>query len=90
VLAGRCPNLLAEAALYRYDDDPKERRAEVPVDESNHALAALRYLISRLDERRMARPPAADAPDPAPSKPPSPPSRRRWLRYDNEALWTTL
>jgi len=25
------------------------------MDEHNHALAALRYLISRIDERRMAR-----------------------------------
>jgi hypothetical protein len=54
-LAGRCPNLLAEAGLYRYRDDPAQRHAEVPVDEHNHALGALRYLISRLDARQMAR-----------------------------------
>src|SRR5437879_4472163 len=46
VLEGRCPNLLAEAALYRYSDDAGDRRAEAPVDQQNHALAALRYLIS--------------------------------------------
>jgi hypothetical protein len=85
VVKGCCPNLLAEAELYRYGDSPTERQAEVPVDEHNHALAALRYLISKLDERRMARPPA-----PPGDRPPSLPPERRdrpWLRLDNEALW---
>src|SRR5947209_8089531 len=55
-LVERCfPNQLAEAALYHYSDDARDRHAETPVDEHNHALAALRYLISRLDARRMAR-----------------------------------
>ena len=84
VLAGRCPNLLAEAELYRYSDDPRERNAEIPLDEHNHALAALRYLIMGIDARGGPRPggssPAGTQPKP----------RRPWLRYDNEALWTTL
>src|SRR5207244_6185738 len=46
----RCPNLVREARLYRYDEDG----SETPVDEENHALAALRYVIARLDERRPA------------------------------------
>jgi len=54
VVEGACPNLLAEACLYRYPEDV-EARGENPLDEHNHALAALRYLISRLDARRMAR-----------------------------------
>ena len=54
ILEGRCPNLLAEANLYRFSDDPDDRRAEAPVDDHNHALGALRYLVSRLDERKMA------------------------------------
>ncbi len=58
VLAGRCPNLLSEAELYRYSDDPRERSAETPLDEHNHALAALRYLICSLDERTLAQRPA--------------------------------
>jgi hypothetical protein len=84
---GACPNLLYEAALYRYGDGAGERRAEAPVDEHNHALAALRYLVSKLDERHMARPRAARAPDDKAA-----PTRKRdpWLRYDNEALWTRL
>jgi hypothetical protein len=84
VLAGRCPNLLAEAQLYRYSDDPRERHTEIPLDEHNHALAAVRYLIMGLDARGQFR-----------SRGPSPPSapstpKRPWLRYDNEALWTPL
>jgi hypothetical protein len=62
------------------------------VDEHNHALAALRYLIGQLDAHHLARPrrpqptgdaaPAADRPDPS--------RERRWLRLDNEALWTRI
>jgi hypothetical protein len=71
VVAGACPNLLAEARLYRYatarDGQPQD---ETPIDEHNHALAALRYLISRIDARnfrRFAHSPAADEPsEPAP------------------------
>ena len=59
VLEGACPNLLAEAALYRYSDDLTERNTEVPVDDHNHALSALRYLISRLDARHLAGRPSA-------------------------------
>jgi hypothetical protein len=55
VLEGRCPNLLHEAGLYRFSDTPDDRACETPVDDHNHALGALRYLISRLDERKMAR-----------------------------------
>jgi hypothetical protein len=82
VLEGRCPNLLAEAQLYRYSDDPRERHAEIPLDEHNHALAALRYLIMGLDARGQSRPRGPSSP----STPPTP--KRPWLRYDNEALWT--
>jgi hypothetical protein len=52
VLEGRCPNLLAEAALYRYSDDPAERQAEVPVDEHNHAAGwhASKRFLARVEE----------------------------------------
>ena len=54
VLEGRCPNLLTEAGIYRWGES-EDRRAEVPVDENNHALAALRYLIATIDRRRLGR-----------------------------------
>jgi hypothetical protein len=95
VVQGSCPNLLAEAGLYRYSTEPGARGTETPEDAHNHALAALRYLMSRLDERRQARrrgaPPEGAPPTPPEGSPqPAPPERERWLRYDNEALWTRL
>jgi hypothetical protein len=84
VLEGRCPHLLAEASLYRYGDGPGQRLSEAPLDEDNHALGALRYLVAGLDAGRLARrrPPAAPGAAPRPPRP--------WLRLDNEALWTRL
>jgi hypothetical protein len=78
VLRSSCPNLLAEAKLYRYpkseiassqhqvadskaEDGSSELSdlgftgSETPIDQHNHALAALRYLISRLDSGFLAR-----------------------------------
>jgi hypothetical protein len=86
VVEGRCPNLLAEASLYRYGEEGHDRRGEVPVDEHNHALSALRYLVSKLDARHLARPLA-----PGPEGAGQPPRKRKpWLRLDNEELWTRL
>ncbi|MBU6428252.1 MAG: terminase family protein [Cyanobacteria bacterium REEB65] len=45
----RCQNVLREAGLYQYDpDSPKEE----PMDRDNHAMDALRYLITGLDRGR--------------------------------------
>jgi Terminase large subunit, T4likevirus-type, N-terminal len=55
------PNLFAEVNLYRYSDKPAERNAEIPIDEDNHALAALRYLIASIDERHLVDRPAKPA-----------------------------
>jgi hypothetical protein len=92
VLVGRCPQLLREAELYRYSTEAQERRAEVPVDEHNHALAALRYLISRLDAHRMARLGGPRAPEEAPVEPVVKPPRKEdpWCNLRNEALWTRI
>jgi hypothetical protein len=70
VVAGTCRNLLAEAELYRYGDDRTERAAEAPVDEHNHALAALRYLVAGMDAGRLLRRrnPAGDGTDPSPAE----------------------
>jgi hypothetical protein len=58
-----CPNLLAEARLYRYPSaaERAERTelGENPIDANNHALAALRYLVSRLERGRGPRDPDA-------------------------------
>jgi hypothetical protein len=45
-----CVNLIAEARLYRWPT-ASERAAlgENPIDAHNHALAALRYLVTRID-----------------------------------------
>ena len=77
-----CPNLLAEARLYRYPAGREAGpRGEVPLDRDNHALAALRYLVSRLDAGFLARfrrrPGAADAAPPR-------------ARPDDEHLWRPL
>jgi hypothetical protein len=97
VLAGACPNLLAEAGLYRYD--PEAPGQEAPLKEYNHAMDALRYLVSTIDYRRMARLRRGPLPEDltggpaAPgSAPPAaaPPKRRKWLSIYNEALWTKL
>ncbi len=51
-----CPELLIEARLYRYPSAAERAVCgENPVDDHNHALAALRYLISRLDAHFVAR-----------------------------------
>jgi hypothetical protein len=67
-----------------------------PIKENDHALDALRYLVSGLDIGFLARvrkwlpqpkyvpvvaaPPVAVEPRP----------QRKWLSIHNEALWTTL
>src|SRR5205814_1652175 len=51
-----CPNLIREARLYHYPGAQEtESATENPVDEFNHALGALRYLISKIDARALAR-----------------------------------
>jgi len=92
VVAGACPNLLHEAAVYRYSEDRTERRSETPLDEHNHALAALRYLVSAIDARQMARLKAkgdrAEQPPDEAAKAKKP--ERKWLSVHNESLWTRI
>ncbi len=91
VVRPSCPNLIAESQLYRYPTAAERAvPGETPIDEHNHALGALRYLISRLDHRFIAklRQPGAstladdEAPPPEPVRNPS--------RRDCEDLWTVL
>jgi hypothetical protein len=94
VVAGACPNLLAEAELYRYAAGSGEGRlSETPVDEYNHALAALRYLISKLDARYMARlrgKPVQPGEGPPEGEAEKKPGKRSWLSVWNEQLWHPL
>jgi len=105
VLTGATPNLIAEAGLYRYDSE-SGKRSENPIKEFDHALDALRYLISKIDFRRMAKIRKDSRPNPAIAspKPPGPgyiihpepaprkpaPPKRKWLSIWNEALWTPI
>jgi hypothetical protein len=63
--------------LYRYGADEAGGGKEVPLDEHYHALAALRYLVSKLDARHMARP----------RGPKAAPEEQRDLEAEREALF---
>jgi hypothetical protein len=79
-VARACEQLIREAELYRYPSAAeRQREGENPVDEHNHALAALRYLVAGIDKRFMAK--LRRKPEPASDVPPSPP---------DEGLWTPL
>jgi hypothetical protein len=56
VVRAACPNLFAEAKLYRYPQrQDGHTDSETPIDDHNHALAALRYLVARLDHDFIRR-----------------------------------
>jgi hypothetical protein len=89
VIEGRCPNLVREARLYRYGDEPGEN----PVDEHNHALAALRYLIGRLDAHRLAGSGSRQTSARAPTEVwrlPLQPEPRPQLDWQDPQLWKPL
>jgi hypothetical protein len=86
---GRCPNLLAEAELYRYSTEAEDKRAETPVDDNNHALAALRYLVSQLDAGKLGRREGAKASGTEEAKKLDA-AQKKWMSWRNEALWTRL
>jgi hypothetical protein len=95
VLRSACPNLLAEAKLYRYPTSQNgQADTEVPLDQNNHALAALRYLVSRLDTGFVARfrrrNDFKDSTDQGreTQETERPDNSRKTLRLGNEELWT--
>jgi hypothetical protein len=93
IVDGACPNLLAEAGLYSYGEGPQEHWDEQPIGAYDHALDALRYLIYRLDQRRMGRPSAPDAPLPPGPNPPQPEKKQPpewWLRLNDPSIWTRI
>jgi hypothetical protein len=92
VVAGACPNLLAEAKHYRYPTVQDGRpQSEVPIDQNNHALAALRYLISRIDAHAFHKvcktEATADKPETIDKKSQIP---RQTLDLRNEEHWSTI
>jgi hypothetical protein len=72
-----CKNLIMESKLYRYPTaDEREVLGENPIDAHNHALGALRYLVSRLDQHKKFYSP--------PNPPPAPGARPHWDRDDDD------
>ena len=78
----RCANLIAEARLYRWPT-ATERAAlgENPIDAHNHALAALRYLVTRLEVGRRSQQTGDTAPKSRENEPAELPSA------DDERFW---
>jgi hypothetical protein len=62
------------------------RRDEMPEDDNNHALGALRYLIAKLDARKLGRK-AKSPPTPPQTEQTEKPKEKNWLSLKNEALW---
>jgi hypothetical protein len=88
VVRRRCPNLVAESRLYRYPaGDERALIGERPVDEHNHALGALRYLVARLDHTFIAR---LRKGAPAGTEAGGCDERLRRPTWDDENLWTIL
>jgi hypothetical protein len=87
IVEGCCPNLLHEASLYRYNDNPVERGGEVPVDEHNHALAALRYLVASLDQSRLVRLPSIPL---APAEGRTGEAEDPWSFWDDGEHWSSI
>ncbi len=100
VSRANCYNLISEAGLYRYPTaNERAVLGENPIDADNHALAALRYLISRLDHHFIARlrQKPKDGPPELPEFAKADPEKTKeyqkthgvkpWLRVDNPALW---
>jgi hypothetical protein len=92
----RCPNLCAEALLYRYPDSREGMaRGELPLDENNHALDALRYLITGIDRTFVARLRQRTAQEDSHQTPICDHNGEQmpgksWLNVDNPELWTDL
>jgi len=50
IIGSACPNLVSESQLYQYEEG-----TDKPAKEYDHGLDALRYLIFKLDAKRLAR-----------------------------------
>jgi len=61
VVAGTCPNLLYEAALYRYGLEAGAGGSETPLDEHNHAPSACHERLPRVAGAHFAASPCSDS-----------------------------
>lgn len=88
VWQSRCPELIRESRLYHYPrvEEVDARTREIPIDSDNHALAALRYLISKLDAGFLAR---LRQREHSPNRQDKA-KRLAGPEYRDEQLWTTL
>jgi hypothetical protein len=92
----RCPALCAEAKLYRYPAaQERALHGENPIDDHNHALGALRYLVACVDAHYIAklrkRYPSADGADDGPLPGFRPVSKNQDPGvWQNEEAWTRL
>jgi hypothetical protein len=97
IVGGACPNLLAEAELYQF-----ETGSDNPAKDYDHALDALRYLIYKLDGKRLARKKwfwqrekkdrdAGETVEARRGKEKSlEKAQRDWMSVRNEALWRRI
>jgi hypothetical protein len=101
-----CLNMIEEAKAYRYPrEDERAKIGENPIDADNHALAALRYLISRVDQRfiaKLRKSSTVEGPEEIDTQLQEEERIEReedtirslgvkpWNRIDNEALWERL
>lgn len=54
VLQRYCPALIAESEVYCYPENDEQIVGDKPVDMDNHAMDALRYMITGIDVRKAA------------------------------------
>jgi hypothetical protein len=103
VLESRCPNLLKEAELYRYVPPAEGQHQEAALHGPDHAMDALRYLISRTDEgmlaklvRRITNPDPqplvqpTDVAQPQPQVPRGRSLKERQALWNREGAWTRI
>jgi hypothetical protein len=92
VLDGNCPNLLEDAGLYKYASAAEGGDSDVPIDEYNHALGALRYLVMGIDGGRLLAKRHRQPEDKPGAASDEEAARRKkvWAWWTNPSLWEEL
>jgi hypothetical protein len=91
IIGSACPNLVSELQLFQYEEG-----TDKPAKEYDHALDALRYLIYKLDAKRLARKKwfwqrdkkEASGGEAGTAEAGRGKVERPWLSLRNEELWT--